>query len=175
MQPPFSLHQEKDPNILEKQLKNPQCKIIITTIQKLATFIKKFPGHKVFDEQVVIIFDECHRKELNDKIIEHYYFREIGAETPDRFNFYLRRKMREIMPYYNQLYISEMIKFDPLATDYFEEQRAHERAMAEQNGMKERTFQRFLNDRQEMLIAKMYTPILVTLRAIISLPITLKM
>lgn len=80
------------------------------------------------------IFDECHRKELNEKIIEHYYFREIGAETPDRFNFYLRRKMREIMPYYNQLYISEMIKFDPLATDYFEEQREHERAMAEQNG-----------------------------------------
>lgn len=80
------------------------------------------------------IFDECHRQELNDKIIEHYYFREIGAETPDRFNFYLRRKMREIMPYYNQLYISEMIKFDPLATDYFAEQREHERAAAEQNG-----------------------------------------
>ena len=36
-------------NILEKQLKNPNCKIIITTIQKLATFIKKFPGHQVFD------------------------------------------------------------------------------------------------------------------------------
>ena len=53
-------------NILEKQLKNPQCKIIITTIQKLATFIKKFPGHKVFDEQVVIIFDECHRSQFGD-------------------------------------------------------------------------------------------------------------
>ncbi len=53
-------------NILEKQLKNPQCKIIITTIQKLATFIKKFPGHQVFDEQVVIIFDECHRSQFGD-------------------------------------------------------------------------------------------------------------
>ena len=59
------------------------------------------------------IFDECHRKELNDKIIEHYYFREIGAETPDRFNFYLRRKMREIMPYYNQLYKSCLLEFNP--------------------------------------------------------------
>lgn len=53
-------------NILEKQLKNPQCKIIITTIQKLATFIKKFPGHRIFDEQVVIIFDECHRSQFGD-------------------------------------------------------------------------------------------------------------
>ncbi len=53
-------------NILEKQLKNPNCKIIITTIQKLATFIKKFPGHQVFDEQVVIIFDECHRSQFGD-------------------------------------------------------------------------------------------------------------
>lgn len=53
-------------NILEKQLKNPQCKIIITTIQKLATFIKKFPGHQVFNEQVVIIFDECHRSQFGD-------------------------------------------------------------------------------------------------------------
>lgn len=53
-------------NILEKQLKNPQCKIIITTIQKLATFIKKFTGHQVFDEQVVIIFDECHRSQFGD-------------------------------------------------------------------------------------------------------------
>lgn len=52
--------------ILGKQLKNPQCKIIITTIQKLATFIKKFPGHQVFDEQVVIIFDECHRSQFGD-------------------------------------------------------------------------------------------------------------
>lgn len=53
-------------NILEKQLKNSQCKIIITTIQKLATFIKKFSGHQVFDEQVVIIFDECHRSQFGD-------------------------------------------------------------------------------------------------------------
>lgn len=80
------------------------------------------------------IFDECHRAELNQKILEHYYFREIGAETPDRFNFYLRRKMNEIMPYYNQLFISEMIKFDPLATDYFAEKRELERVSAEQNG-----------------------------------------
>ena len=65
------------------------------------------------------IFDENHRATLNDKIIAHYYFREIGQETPSRFAFNLRRKMNEIMPYYNQLYESEMIKYDPLFTTYF--------------------------------------------------------
>ncbi len=65
------------------------------------------------------IFDENHRAILNDKIIAHYYFREIGQETPSRFAFNLRRKMNEIMPYYNKLYESELIKYDPLFTTYF--------------------------------------------------------
>ncbi len=52
--------------ILKKQLENPDCRIIITTIQKLATFIKKNPGHPVYKEHVVIIFDECHRSQFGD-------------------------------------------------------------------------------------------------------------
>lgn len=67
------------------------------------------------------IFSEEHRQELNQKIIEHFWFREIGLETPDRFNFFLGRTMNEIMPYYNKLYMSELIKFDPIATDYFQQ------------------------------------------------------
>ena len=66
------------------------------------------------------IFNEDYRKYLNSKIIEHFYFREIGQETPDRFNYFLSRKMNEIMPYYNQLYKSELIQFDPMATEYVE-------------------------------------------------------
>ncbi|MEW6920585.1 HsdR family type I site-specific deoxyribonuclease [Trueperella pyogenes] len=46
---------------LKKQLENPSAKIIVTTIQKLANFVKSYPGHPVFAEHVVIIFDECHR------------------------------------------------------------------------------------------------------------------
>lgn len=67
------------------------------------------------------IFDESHRDVLNKKIISHYFFREIGAETPDRFNWYLRTKMHEIMPYYNELYKSELIDFDPLETFKYNE------------------------------------------------------
>lgn len=52
--------------ILKKQLENPNATIIITTIQKLATFIKKQSGHAVYDKHVVIIFDECHRSQFGD-------------------------------------------------------------------------------------------------------------
>ena len=52
--------------ILKKQLENDDCRIIITTIQKLSTFIKKNPGHEVYQKHVVIIFDECHRSQFGD-------------------------------------------------------------------------------------------------------------
>ena len=52
--------------ILKRQLEDDNAKIIITTIQKLATFIKKNAGHAVFDKHVVIIFDECHRSQFGD-------------------------------------------------------------------------------------------------------------
>ena len=59
------------------------------------------------------IFDEAYRAGLNDKIIKHFYFREIGFETAGLFKFYLNQKMREIMPYYNQLYKSQLLEFNP--------------------------------------------------------------
>ena len=52
--------------ILKKQLENPDASIIITTIQKLDRFIKKNKGHEIFDGQIVIIFDECHRSQFGD-------------------------------------------------------------------------------------------------------------
>ncbi len=52
--------------ILERQLRDPNAHIIITTIQKLATFIKKFKEHEIYKKQIVIIFDECHRSQFGD-------------------------------------------------------------------------------------------------------------
>lgn len=52
--------------ILKRQLEDSNAHIIITTIQKLSTFIKKYPGHEVFGKHVVIIFDECHRSQFGD-------------------------------------------------------------------------------------------------------------
>ncbi|MGE9808107.1 type I restriction endonuclease subunit R [Janibacter sp. G1551] len=52
--------------ILKQQLENPGARIIITTIQKLATFINANKGHAIFDGHVVVIFDECHRSQFGD-------------------------------------------------------------------------------------------------------------
>lgn len=62
------------------------------------------------------IFDEAYRETLNNKIIRAYYFREIGFETFGQFKWQLRRFMHEIMPYYNQLYLSQDLVTDPLAS-----------------------------------------------------------
>lgn len=51
---------------LTKQLEDPNARIIITTIQKLDKFIKKNNQHKVLDDHIVIIFDECHRSQFGD-------------------------------------------------------------------------------------------------------------
>lgn len=60
------------------------------------------------------IFDESYRQTLNDKIIRHYYFREIGQETVARFRWYMDATMRENMPYFNQLYDSLNLIVDPV-------------------------------------------------------------
>lgn len=52
--------------ILKKQLENPNAHIIITTIQKLSVLIKKQKNHSVFNQHIVIIFDECHRSQFGD-------------------------------------------------------------------------------------------------------------
>ena len=52
--------------ILKKQLEKDDCKIIITTAQKLSIFIEKNPGHPVYQKHVVLIFDECHRGQFGE-------------------------------------------------------------------------------------------------------------
>ena len=52
--------------VLKKQLEDNDARIIITTIQKLSTFIKKEKSHPVYGKRVVIIFDECHRSQFGD-------------------------------------------------------------------------------------------------------------
>ena len=52
--------------VLKRQLEDPAARIIITTIQKLSTFINANPGHEVYSGHVVIIFDECHRSQFGD-------------------------------------------------------------------------------------------------------------
>ena len=61
--------------ILEKQIASSKSKIIITTIQKLSSFIKKNPDNDIYKKEVVLIFDECHRSqfgEMHQKITKKF-------------------------------------------------------------------------------------------------------
>lgn len=60
------------------------------------------------------IFEESYRATLNNKIIEHYYFKEIGTDTLARFRWYMRTTMSEIMPRFNILYQAQNSVVDPM-------------------------------------------------------------
>ena len=68
---------------------------------------------KVFNFEFPI-FDEAYRPILEKKILKHYYTREIGLETVGLWKLFLDTKLNEIMPFYNQLYKSELLEFNPL-------------------------------------------------------------
>jgi type I restriction enzyme R subunit len=52
--------------VLQRQLEDPNARIIITTIQKLSRFVARNKKHPVYDAHVVVIFDECHRSQFGD-------------------------------------------------------------------------------------------------------------
>ena len=52
--------------VLQRQLEDPNARIIITTIQKLSRFVANNKKHAVYDQHVVVIFDECHRSQFGD-------------------------------------------------------------------------------------------------------------
>ena len=69
--------------------------------------------NRIFDFSFPI-FDEAYRPILEQKILKRYYTREIGEETVELWKLRLDTRLNEIMPYYNKLYASELIEFNPL-------------------------------------------------------------
>lgn len=70
---------------------------------------------KIFDFYFPI-FDEKYRSVLEKKIVKHFYTREICEETVGLWKLRLDAKLNEIMPFYNKLYESELLEFNPLYT-----------------------------------------------------------
>lgn len=68
---------------------------------------------KIFDFNFPI-FDDNYKEPLCKKILMNFYTQEIGEETVALWKLRLRQTLNRIMPYYNQLYNSELLKFDPL-------------------------------------------------------------
>lgn len=68
---------------------------------------------KIFSLSVPF-FDEEYRKPLCKKILKHFYLREIGADTFGIWKLWMNTRLEEIMPFYNRLYKSELLEFNPL-------------------------------------------------------------
>lgn len=79
--------------------------------ESVASVIEK-ARTKVFDFDFPI-YDESYRSVLETKILKHYYTREIGFETVALWKLWLDKRLNEIMPYYNQLYKSTTLEFNP--------------------------------------------------------------
>lgn len=95
---------------------------------KLQTYIEKWSQYeeglstaeriergrqKLFDFSYPI-FDENYRKVFETHFIRNFYMREIGFETEGLFKFHLETWLLINMPYWNKMFESELIEFDPL-------------------------------------------------------------
>ena len=74
-------------------------------------------------EQIEVInsFGVWSKDKLARKIVDHYYMRESGFETPGLFIHYAKVEMQEIMEEYLPLIYSASIKYDPLVNVDFTE------------------------------------------------------
>lgn len=83
-------------------------------------------GYNVFDDTWNTFVPE-HKDILCDKILRRYWFNEIGAETADRFKHYLNEHLARIMPFYNQMYASELLEIVPLYNYWLESEGSQDR------------------------------------------------
>lgn len=81
-----AVNANKNTKALQKSLENGTQKLVVTTIQKLANFCKFYEGHALFDEEIVFIFDECHRSQfglmhelIKEKFKRYYLFGFTGT------------------------------------------------------------------------------------------------
>lgn len=75
------------------------------------------------------------KRKLADKIIQYYYFREIGFETWGLFKHYAKLEMKLLMEYYLPMIYSRCLEYDPLNNnDYTETYLANVQTDAESSG-----------------------------------------
>lgn len=60
------------------------------------------------------IWKEEHRPVLEKKIVDHYLMFQLGFETPGRFKHEINTRMREIMPYYVELWKTTQFEYNPI-------------------------------------------------------------
>lgn len=60
------------------------------------------------------------KEKLAKKIVDHYFMREIGYETPALFQHFAKIKMKEIMEYELPVVYSNSLEYDPLESVLFD-------------------------------------------------------
>lgn len=97
--------------VLDNLLRNPTMRPVIDET------MSEYPLYQT-DPNVVREYGTAYaiptREELNNKILNHYRFCEIGQETVGRWLFELKTALNEIMPRYNQLFYSADQDFNPI-------------------------------------------------------------
>lgn len=72
--------------------------------------------------QTILKFNVWSKEKLAKQIVDHYYMREIGFETPALFKHYAKVTMNEIMESYLLKIYTKFLEYDPLSSvDYTEE------------------------------------------------------
>lgn len=74
-------------------------------------------------EEIQVIEDKgvWNKEQLAERILDHYYTREIGTDAIGQFMMFIKDKMREIMETYAPVIYSASIKYDPLVNVNFSE------------------------------------------------------
>lgn len=58
--------------------------------------------------------DKSFKQEIEQAVIDYYYFYEIGQETPDRFKHTFKRRFLSMIDYYNKLHNTTLLEYNPL-------------------------------------------------------------
>ena len=69
--------------------------------------LKETPNYNLFDFDYEL-YDNNLKPVFEEKFFEYFYFDEIGYPTVQRFKHMLKSKLHMIMPYYKQLYETEL-------------------------------------------------------------------
>lgn len=95
-----------------------------TSLSEVQDVFKNYDLHNFLtNDQIAKIeeFGVWSKEKLAEKIVNHYYFREIGFETWGQFVFRAKIEMEELMEKYSRIIYSNSIKFDPLVNVDFTE------------------------------------------------------
>ena len=94
---------------LQTMIEQPtQYQTDLTFKNRLAAGVEAF-----FKDIEYPIFSEEYRKTFEENFVRHFYMREIGFETEFLFKLHLESWLKLNMPYYNKLFESELLEFEP--------------------------------------------------------------